>query len=364
MHDIRTAPRLNLTVLDKHTYMSDLVNVEGPILALYRDAKENWMYLWCDTDNKTKERWLLFPVSRPDLISYLEQKKTLLQLIEAAKKRWLLDYARIAQSISDGKTAEQNRSFSRELRDANNWELLQNYLPSHDSYFDEELAPNISLAQELSPANYEIPIDGNWFIRDLDNFSNVYSQLYAFFYCTTPQFMTDLGTRVQRLLQAPWKGGFSRVNLFEALQRNVPAVHDLKINKIEYASPGDISIEALESVGTSVKNAVVKYCKNEADISAAVKSLNAVLSDRALRRVDLSKYSDIKLPLSDTDKDFIKDKMQTLADVLEINAEFNDLSSRSPNIVVSAKVLLAVVSRIERLADFEMAGLLDLERYS
>lgn len=362
MRNIRTAPRLNLASLDRHVYMSDLVYVDGPVLSLYRDAKENWMYLWCDTDNKSKERWLLFPVSRVDLISYLESKKSLLELLQAAKKRWMLDYARVAQGSDDGRVAEYVKSFSRELRDADDWQLLSDYLPSSDSYFDEELAPNISVAQELSPTKFDVPIDGNWFIKDLDNFSNVYSQLYAFFYCTKPQFMTDIGGRVRRLLEAPWKGGFSRVNLFDALQKNVPAVHDLKINKMEYASPGDISIEALESVGTSVKNSVIRYRKENSDIVDAVRSLNAVLSDKALRRVDLSKYTDLKLPLTDQDKTFISEKMQCLADALAIQNEFADLSSRSPNIVVSAKVLLSVVSRIERLAEFESAGLLDLER--
>nr|WP_156133613.1 hypothetical protein [Massilia sp. JS1662] len=342
--------------------MSDLVFLEGPMLSLYRDAKDNWLYLWCDTDSKSKERWLLFPVSRVDLISYLKGNETLLELVRTAKKRWFLDYARIPQEFDEGKVTEHQKSFSRELREADDLQLLSDYLPSEDSYFDEELAPNISVTRELSPTNFDVPIDGNWFIKDLDNFSNVYSQLYAFFYCTKPQFMTDIGGRVRRLLEAPWKGGFSRVNLFDALQKNVPAVHDLKIQKMQYASPGDISIEALESVGASVKNAVVRYCRESVDIAFDVRALNAVLSDKALRRVDLSKYSDTKLPLTQEDKDFIFEKMKSLANTLDIEEEFADLASRSPNVVVSAKVLLAVVSRIERLADFEKAGLLDLER--
>jgi hypothetical protein len=235
-------------------------------------------------------------------------------------------------------------------------------LPTANSFFDEELAPNISVARELSPTKYDVPIDGNWFIKDLDNFSNLYSQLYAFFYCTKPQFMTDIGNRVQRLLEAPWKGGFSRINLFDALQKNVPAVHDLKIHEMQYASPGDITIEALESVGDSVKNSVICYRKKVAEVTADVKSLNNVLSDRALRRVDLSKYSDLKLPLSDEDKNYIAEKTGSLASLLAIGSEFSDLASRSPNMVVSAKVLLAVASRIERMAHFEDTGLLDLER--
>lgn len=364
MLNIKTAPRLNLSLLDKHVYMSDLVYVEGPLLSLYRDAKDNWLYFWCDTDGKSKERWLLFPVSREDLIAYLEAKKNLLELVRSAKKRWFMEYSRVSQKPGDEQIYEQSKSFTRELREVSDANFLNEYLPTSDSYFDEELAPNISVTRELSPTLYNVPIDGNWFIKDLDNFSNVYSQLYAFFYCTKPQFMTDIGSKVHRLLEAPWKGGFSRVNLFDALQKNVPAVHDLKIHEMAYASPGDITIEALESVGASVKNTVIRYRSEVSEIGIAVRSLNAVLSDKALRRVDLSKYSDTKLPLTEQDKLFISEKMQCVADLLSIQSEFNDLASRSPNIVVSAKVLLSVVSRIERLADFQATGLLDLERNS
>lgn len=362
MPSIRSAERMNLALLDKHVYMSDLVFVDGPVLSLYRDAKENWLYLWCDTDNQSKERWLLFPVTRTNLISFLEKQKPLLTLVQEAKGRWFLDYAKITVQPDQEKPAEHAKSFSRELRNADKLDVLKEYLPTQNSFFDEELAPNISVARELSPTKYNVPIDGNWFIKDLDNFSNLYSQLYAFFYCTKPQFMTDIGNRVQRLLEAPWKGGFSRINLFEALQKNVPAVHDLKIHQMQYASPGDITIEALESVGGSVKNAVICYRKNVADIAADMKSLNNVMSDRALRRVDLSKYSDLKLPLTDDDKKYIAEKTESLAASLAIEAEFADLASRSPNMVVSAKVLLAVASRIERMAHFQDAGLLDLER--
>ena len=362
MLNLQNAPRLNLNLLDRHVYMSDLVYVDGPILSLYRDSKENWLYLWCDTDNKIKERWLLFPVSRKNLISYLKGEEPLLHLVRKAKKRWFLDYSQIIPDVESAKSADGARSFSRLLREVNSDYLLAEYLPSEDSYFDDELAPNISVTRELSPTLYDVPIDGNWFVKDLDNFSNVYSQLYAFFYCTKPQFITDIGTRVQRLLEAPWKGGFSRVNLFEALQRNVPAVHDLKIHQMHYASPGAITIEALESVGDSVKAAVIRYRSGFYEVDSAVKSLNLVLGDKALRRVDLSAYNDEKIPLTKEDKEYIEQKMVMIVNELEIFAEFSDFSRRSPNIVVSAKVLLSVVSRIQRLAYFEETGLLDLER--
>jgi hypothetical protein len=362
MLNLKAASRMNLAVLDKHVYMTDLVYVDGPILSLFRDSKDNWMYLWCDTDNEKTERWMLFPVSRSDLIDYLHERKPLLDVVRLAKRHWVLDYTQNEGGLEEEKVKEFAKSYSRTLREVSDLALLTDYMPSDDSFFSPELAPNISTAHELNPTLYEVPIDGNWFIKDLDNFSNVYSQVYAFFYCTKPQFMTDIGLRVRRFLEAPWKGGFSRVNLFDALQRMVPAIHDLKIHKMEYASPGDITIEALESVGDSVKGATLRYLQNKSDVEAYVKNLNTILSAKELKRSDLSKIGDEKLPLTKEDREFIKEKMGSIAEGLAIEAEFTDLSIRSPNIVVSAKVLLAVVARIGRLAEFESAGLLDLTR--
>lgn len=362
MLNLNEAPRLNLAALDKHVYMSDLVYVEGSILALFRDTKHNWLYLWCDTDNKTTERWLLFPVTRLDLIAYLKQETPLRTLVINSKKRWILDYANNNFSLEKGKSNDLKKTFSRVLREIKELDFISPYFPSNESFFSTEFAPNISTDEELSPTLYKVPIDGDWFIKDLDNFSNIYSQIYAFFYCTKPQFMTDIGSRVHRYLKAPWKGGFSRINLFDALQRMVPAIHDLKIHQMEYASPGDITIEALKSVGNSVKQSVLRYRAEELAVISAVKSLNTVLGTKELKRTDLSNIVDEKLPLAKEDKVYLLDKMQIIAAFLNIEAELKDLSSRSPNIIVSAKVLLAIVARIGRLAEFQNAGLLDLDR--
>lgn len=362
MLNFKDSSRINLAALDRHVYMSDLVHLDGPILSLFRDTKENWLYLWCDTDLDAKERWMLFPVSRPSLLAYLQKKLPLRTLVLQAQSRWLLDYTRNALHSDEEHAKDATKTFSRVLREVEDTELLQSYLPSEKSFFDETLAPNISVAQELSPTCYNVPIDGNWFIRDLDNFSNVYSQLYAFFYCTKPQFMTDIGSRVHRFLESPWKGGYSRVNLFEALQKMVPAIHDLKITQMKYASPGDITIEALSSVGMSVQQTVMNFIKDEKTVLDAAKVINTILGAASLKRTDLSKISDEKLPLTDKDKGVLSEKMAIVAFLLKIPDELGDLSSRSPNVIVSAKVLLAVVSRIERLAEFQTTGLLDLAR--
>ncbi len=353
--------RETLGLLDKHIYMCDLVYLEGPILSLFRDHKQNWLYLWCDTDNLEKERWLLFPVSRTDLIDYLEKRTRLLDLVRKNVPRYLLDFK---QKVDDEKSGGRDDSVAtyRHLVRIADMQFIQEYLPTERSYFNEELAPNISLAQELNPGTFEVPIKGDWFISDLDNFSNLYSQLYAFFYCTKPQFITDIGARVKRYLTAPWQGGFSRVHLFDALARMIPSIHDLKIKKIYYASPGGVNIEALSSVGDRIRETVLEFIKNQNEIKSSIKRINAFLSSSKLRKVDLSSVRDDQLMLPKEEIAFLHEEIGSVIDALSMRNEWSDIASHSPNVVVSSKVLLAVITRVERLAEFQRSGLLDYLR--
>ncbi len=356
-----TAPRSSISVVEGHTYICDLLYLEGPVLSLLRDAQRNWLYLWCDTDGERMQRWLAFPVSRADLVAYLTKAAPLLSLLYAADQRFVIDAT--FQDLFDDDGMPKGRTHHRSVKDVSDAfsEILE-YLPSDESFFDEELAPDISLAKEVSPSVFEVPIDGQWFFSDLDRFSKVYSQLYAFFYCTKPRFVNNLGGRVRRYLTAPWTGGYSRVNLFEALKGLIPSLHDLQIKKIRYASPGEIEIEALESVGDSISNAVRLYLQAQDSIDAAERMVGQLLSSNKLKRADLSASRDDQLPLTKENLDFLLSKKKEIGSALGIEVELNLLNEYSPNIVVSMKVLVAMVARIRRLAAFQMEGQLDLDR--
>lgn len=345
------APPTRVSLIERHTYICDLVYSEGPLLSLFRDAKRSWLYLWSDTDQVAKERWLVFSVSRSQLVDYLQHGAPLNSLLLNSSTIFVLDQS-VALTSSDG--ANQSR---RQLRQIRSLESIAEYVPADDSFFDESLAPDISLAYEVIPKRFSVPLDGDWFFSDLDKFSRVYSQLYSFFYCAKPRFITSIGERVGSLLRAPWAGGFSRVNLFEALSMLVPSLHDLQIKRIEYASPGKVEIEALASVGESISLAVGAYLENGEAVKHSVKAINQVFSAAKLKKRDLSGSSDETLPLRRENIEYLKTQTQCLAHSLHIAEEFDAMCANSPNHVVSAKVLLALVKRVERLAIMQRTGL-------
>lgn len=355
------APRESISVIDSHSYICDLLYLEGPVLSLFRDAQRNWLYLWCDTDGQQVQRWLLFPVARPLLVAYLTRASALRTLVLQAPQRFIVDTT--FQDVFTDEGVFKGRSHHRSIKDVTSTLAeIEEYLPTDESFFDEELAPDISLTKELNPTSFEVPIDGQWFFADLDKFSKVYSQLYAFFYCTKPRFVTNLGGRVRRYLTSPWTGGYSRINLFEALKGLVPSLHDLEIKQIRYASPGEIKIEALESVGDSIACTIRCYLQAEETLVTAERMLNQLLNSQKLKKTDLSTKRDDQLPLSPDNVGFLYGKTKEIGIALGIEAELSLLNEYSPNIVVSTKVILAMLTRIRRLADFESDGLLDLDR--
>lgn len=353
--------RLSASMFEKHIFMCDLIHLEGSLLSLFRDQKQNWLYLWCDTDTVEKERWLIFSISRSDLVSYLQKNESLKDLVCGNGPRYFLDYTHRV-SVEESPGVEVIKASHRTLHRANDILAYSEYIPADDSYFDPLLAPNISLAHELNPTTFDVPIDGEWFVNDLDNFSNVYTQLYSFFYCSKPQFITDIGHKVERFLKSPWVGGFSRINFFEALHKFVPSLHDLKIKQMRYASPGEITIEAMASIGALVNEAILRYLDKERDILRSAKVIDSFLTSSKLKKVDLSASNDDKLDLTAKELEFLHGEIADLIADLGIQSEWGEVVSRSPNVIVSSKVLLALVNRVSRLAEFQKSGLFDLTR--
>ena len=341
------------SLLDKHVYICDLINIEGPLLSLFRDHRSNLLYLWCDTNEIDTERWAVFQVSRELLAKYLQKEIPLLYMVWSSAQIFCLD---ITTSILDGK-----RSRSRRVVETNA-DSIQEYWPAPDSYFDESYSEDISLDEQIVPSRYHIPINGEWFVSDLDEFSRTYSSLYAFFYCTAPRFVTTIDSRVQKFLRSPWTGGFSRINLFRALEKMIPSIHDMKINRFKYASPGSIQIEALNSVGESIDGVVMVYLHFEKDILEAVKAINTALSSSNVKKANVSDLSNEQLEVSSEIISLLNWKTQVIGDLLQMHSSLQVLMQNSPNMIVGAKAVLAVTKQIERLAGYQKNGMLEVGR--
>lgn len=338
--------RTPLRLIDDHTHICDLIFFDGPLLCLFKSQKANWLYLWSDKLSDSTDRWMIFSVNRSELIQYLERNSTLRELLDQTKTIYLLD-----------ETRRSDETIHRVLFNCANKDAIIPYLPAVDSYFDESLSPQIESSREIRPSVFHVAIDGDWFVQDLDYFARLYSQLYSIFYCTRPQFVANIGEKVSRYIRSPWTGGFSRVNLFAAMKQMIPSLHDLKIRKIQYASPGHIDLEALESVNASITRVVFEYVARSDDFATIESKINTVLSADKLKSRDLSNYNENNLPISRDSIEYLHQQLTSAAPRLGIAMELQEIAKFSPNVVVTSKVFLAMLSRIRKMGELHKTGL-------
>ncbi len=349
--------RCHVSELDRHHHICDLVFFDEPLVSLFKGYQSSWIYLWVDNDDSIADRWLVFPVDRTELVAYLDKQVSLRELLEQASKVIVLD-KRIVRAV-DGEP-----SIHRHAKYISNRESIEEYFPDEDSFFDETLTTDISLARDLAPKRFDIPVDGQWFITDLARFSSSYNRLYSFFYCTAPRFITNLPERISKYMNSPWQGGYSRLNLFDAMHRMIPSMHEMRVAKYSYASPGDIEIEALDSVGYSIKSAVLSYLTSEDRITLSIKTCDAALAGAKLKRNDVSLLDDTALLARYSNKHIgaIQAFCGNIGDMLNLRKETDLLVQASPNCVIAAKALLAFLKQLRHVAEFQRRGMLDLSR--
>lgn len=347
-------------VLDSHHYICDLIHVEFSILALYSDGRQNWLKLWVDTDNLGKDRWLIFSVNREDLARYVARELTLRKALQNSDRVFVLE-VRAGEFEDRATKRDKIRRPKRYLREVPFGEL-KDYLPTTDSYFDPTLTDDVDVHKAFAPTSFKLPIKGDWFSGDFEALFRRYRAIYSFIYAMTPGFITTTAARLEQRLRSPWRGGYSRFNLFAQLAQVIPGIHALKIPKIRYASPGNVSFEAIAEIGERIKDTTLRYIANEEAINVEIKKIDRILSGEKLKRLNTSEMSDASLPIEPKMLTDLKSANAELARLTNFKQETAHLREHSPNTVVTAKALTAFLRQIRKLATFQRVGMLDLKR--
>lgn len=105
---------------------------------------------------------------------------------------------------------------------------------------------------------YKILMDERWDLEDLYLFPHSFGDAYVFTYCFDSEAKALNADRINTALdEYPWKGGYSYLNLYFVLKRQVDPAERPTINAIQYASPGwielllnpDVAMQVAKSVG-------------------------------------------------------------------------------------------------------------------
>ena len=200
------------------------------------------------------------------------------------------------------------------------------------------------------PYRISLPEAGTWTLHDLYVFPRAYEQCYAFIYCLD----TELPARDKEaidyaLLKYPWKGGYSYVNIYAVLMRQVPARDRPRIKSFHKASLGWIdlllNVEAAKAVATSVaalSGATVAAAAAYKKTYALLLSLKTEREKARLQQLQL-RQQQIKA---------IHAACEAIAKAMGFK-NLAELHKRTGDPEVSLKLLAAHYRRMKILTDFE-----------
>lgn len=107
----------------KLEYVGDLLYHEGPLLSHFiSNNEEHYLYKWCDSDDICN-RWMVFKVSKNNMILFFTKEISLLKLIYKNKAVFFIDL--------------DNDAVQQGLILTNVKNIPKEYLPTNNSYYDE-----------------------------------------------------------------------------------------------------------------------------------------------------------------------------------------------------------------------------------
>ena len=206
---------------------------------------------------------------------------------------------------------------------------------------------------EPKPYRIVLPESSEWTLHDLYIYPHAYEQCYAFIYCLD----TELPARDQEaidyaFLKYPWKGGYSYVNIYLVLQRQVPPRARARIKSFHKASPGWIDLLLNLEAATEVAKSVTALSGAAVAAAAAYKKaytlLTSVKTEREKARLQ-------QLQLRHQQIKALRASCEELAKSLGFKS-LAVLQTRTNDPELTLKLLSAHYRRMKTLSDYQLKG--------
>ncbi len=333
--------------LPQFTWNADLIELDGPFVSLFKSERDDdALFVWLDCD-KYKNRWCIAQLARETLREYLSASITLRAVIERAGELYLYDVG------SSGK-----RSNFVALKAE---QLPQEYLPTVNSFLNLEFATPaaVELAKEVTKL-YNFKLNGELYLEDVSAISKLITQLYSFHYGLNYSYRPAVREKLIEIMSR-WHGGINAVNIFSGLKSVIPSIHRPKINRLHYASPGFIELDALPELTEHIEDSIRRIAppstfeKTEALYSAVYvyfrkEKLSGFDDHSSVRSSSLSPNQSSQLEA------FIQSFFDSL-NWQDLSDGFNKLDN-SP--LSRLRVILAYYRRLRKLRDMMQRGKMNL----
>lgn len=211
--------------------------------------------------------------------------------------------------------------------------------------------------RDETPADTEkLLIDGEWELTDFGQFQQKYSDVYTFVITTknwseetTPEKEKN---RIQSaFLNRPFAGGFSYVHLFNDLGNSIPKSDKLNLNKINYASPGEIEVFGQDEIFLKIKELITHFLSIRIELDKDYTDLKRFLTERKLSTLKGEEFQ-FDSPYAG----YLRAEAKKIADRMGSPDFPTVLRLSKNNSLVAAKVVMAFYRRLGDAATYFAQG--------
>lgn len=201
-----------------------------------------------------------------------------------------------------------------------------------------------------------LAIDGKWEMQEFGYFYQKYADIYAAVLATKNWMNDQLPQAIRTAIKSefltkPFQGGFSYVNLFDDLFDRIPLSQRPSLKKVRYASPGSVLLTGDAAIFGELESIVMNYLANREQIYGAYLELRQYLSQAHLLKLAGNNYFK-----NDPTAAYVENESRSLSDLLGA-FEFDTIMELTDgNALVAAKVVLAMVRRVDESSAFFAQG--------
>lgn len=322
-------------------YHRTLVCYDGVQLFLALGPRDRLFICVAVPTDSNDEIFLCAPISTESLSSYLAESIDLLALLKSTTTN---RFYSINFSLETGKGFLLNELLS----------VPKEWLPDRHVFarcHTEDFELPMAAVPSLDTCKRKIHIDGRWDAQDLADLPDLFTDNYSFLYAlTSDEFVRNPQTQ-DMFLKFPWRGGFSTVGFYQGLYQQVPRPHRLGITGMEYHSPGEIEVSAVDGIFDQISNMSAAFSENKRDLQRLYRQLYESLSSRKLLGRSVDEIAPTALDL-----DYVQRYTSELAEGMRFGLVDQLVSLSDNNWISAAKILMSFYRRMKALADFFDSG--------
>ncbi|MDY6460392.1 hypothetical protein [Acinetobacter faecalis] len=209
------------------------------------------------------------------------------------------------------------------------------------------------ILKKYDAENYRVLLDERWTLENLNDFTRLYMQNYAFLYCLENNINNSRAAALfNELNEYKLRDGLTYVNIYSLFIKHIPSKERPKVRAISYASPGFIELILNYEVAINIALSIAAFIKGLTATAETYNKLHSIFIELGRKRKEKQNH-------------LLKLDVETIKHVRKLNEElakglgFNSLKDMYDNFGDEeevSKLLLAHYRRMKGMSKLVKEG--------